>query len=429
MSTIFFSEKIDTIIRVLIYVLIFWIPYSPAVIEICVVLGSGLWVIKRLVDYPYENFNQLTFRNKIEIFIESFKPKPSYLNQPISYFVLFCILSATGSPFWEQSIHNFFSKTFEWFIIYFLVIEVFTEKKYVYWGLSIFAFTSFSTALDSMYQFHISQRDIFLGHTIQPGASATAGFKTPNDLGGYLTIVIPFFVSLVLFKCNKPLTFLFILLSISGFWSLTCTSSRGSLTATLIGTTFFFILLMRKRFAKVTLMIFLGIILFCTISAFLLKDEINLFHGIRSNTVYWRLDVWKDSLAMIKDRPIFGHGTNTFMQLLQEYRSYNYSPTYAHNCYIQVMAETGVIGLICFLWILSSLFKNSMKQIFQSTPTNRNLKILATGLLAGFLSFLIHSFSDTNFYSLQLSSFFWVMVGVQSVICSMLNKKNICDIK
>ena len=47
----------------------------------------------------------------------------------------------------------------------------------------------------------------------------------------------------------------------------------------------------------------------------------------------------------------------------------------------------------------------------------------------GALAFLVHSFFDTHFYSLQLSALFWFMVGVLVAMDNMLNREVSCDMK
>ena len=110
-------NKMDTAIRFFLYVFIFWLPYSPAVVEICIITAFMLWLIKRAVclftDKP------LSARKMMDAFI----PPPGPLNQPIYYFLFVCIISVSFSAFWQQSLHNFITKTFEWFVVYFLFVD------------------------------------------------------------------------------------------------------------------------------------------------------------------------------------------------------------------------------------------------------------------------------------------------------------------
>jgi len=127
-------ERIDALIRFFLYILIFWLPYSPAVVESCVIICIVLWLLKRgILLTRKRNFSEV-------------KPEATFLNKPIVFFLLACMLSVTSSAFFGQSLHNFFTKTLEWFIIYFLVVEVFKNKKHIYIALAVFIFTAFSTA-------------------------------------------------------------------------------------------------------------------------------------------------------------------------------------------------------------------------------------------------------------------------------------------
>jgi len=222
-------DRIDLLIRVFLYILIFWLPYSSAVIECCVIICLILWLLKRSIILSSTIDIPETLEGKIYRFLKAFKPESTFLNKPIGFFLFACILSVTSSALFAQSFTNFLTKTLEWFIIYFLVVEVFKDKKHITIALGIFMFTAFSTVLDSLVQFYVTNKDIFLGHVIEPRSRATAGFKTSNGLGGYLTIFLPGLLAWVLLGDQKYkyriCAALILALSI---WSLVITFSRGA---------------------------------------------------------------------------------------------------------------------------------------------------------------------------------------------------------
>jgi len=427
------ENKINGVIRFFLYVLIFWLPYSPAVVESCVIIGMILWMIKRgMVAGQQQNLtpsiNERFFR-----YCKCFKLTPSPINRPVAFFLSACFLSVIGSAFFEQSWHNFLTKTLEWFIVYFLVIEVFQKKKHIYIAIFILLFTSGATALDSIVQFHITQKDVFLGHMIEPGSRATAGFKTANGLGAYLTVIIPLILALIFFK-GKNLRFRFFvsLTFLLAVWSLIVTFSRGAWLGTLLGIMFFPLVFcfhdqLRKFYFA------LGLVCVTTVLyvyfGLMFTSSFDLEVLVRHSTVDWRLNIWQDGIRMIKDKPFFGHGINTFMQIFKFYRSdINTNPTYAHNCYIQLAAETGLFGLLSFLWIIGNLFRESFKKVTFFATHDSHLMILSSGLLSGIFAFLVHSFFDTNFYSLQLSVYLWCVIGLLMAIHNMkrLEKENVC---
>ena len=187
-----------------LYLLVFWLPYAPAVIESCVITCSVLWVIKRLIllDFSSQERSEKTspgifFASR---FLKAFEPQASFLSGPIAVFLFLVVLSAIGSGFPEITIRGFITKILEWFAVYFLVIEVLTERKHIQVLLGIFIFTSAAVLLDGLIQFYWTGKDIFFGHVLA-GQRVTASFKNANQLGGYLLYVIP--LLLVLFLLGK----------------------------------------------------------------------------------------------------------------------------------------------------------------------------------------------------------------------------------
>ncbi len=416
-----FSRKIDAVIRFFLYLLIFWLPYSPAVIETCVILSLGLWIFKRVVLLRDKESGLSIAGKKLTRYAEAFRPPSSPLNKPVFFFIFACVLSVSNSAFWEQSWHNFFTKTLEWFIVYFLVVEAFQGRKHVYVALAVFGVTAVSTALDSLVQFYFIHKDIFLGHTIESGERATAGFNTSNGLGGYLALAIPVALSLTFMKWkNSRYYWAALALCFFMLWSLAVTFSRGAWLGVFCGV--LFILLTRipyrgKREFYLCLGVLFAAVFLCIIFLAVLNHSSGVELLSRHETAQWRLGIWRDSFKMIADRPLFGHGINTFMRIFDVYRrDIGSGPSYAHNCYIQLAAETGIIGLFGFLWILGEMFRSPLGKIAFYWTKNKDSVVLSLGLLGGLAAFLIHSFFDTNFYSLQLSVYFWFMVGILMVL-------------
>jgi len=415
------SQRFDSVIRFFLYILIFWLPYSPAVVESCVVTALVTWIVKRIVGMIQEDRANLSFGRKMS---NVFKPLPSPLNIPIAVFMIACTISVLRSESFDQSWHNFLTKTVEWFVVYYLVLEVFKEKKHIYIVVGIFLFTSLATAFDGIVQYHITYKDFFLGHPIEPGSRATAGFKTPPALGAYLAVVVLLASSLLFVPRMRRFfrMYVFVVLILS-VWALIITYTRGAWLGTLLGLIFFFTTfgyLKNRRKAYIYVGTFA--VSLVVIVAFKMTVTKSVSPGVINRpTAQWRLGIWEDSFKMIKEKPLFGHGINTYMQLFQDYRRkkdgvHPYDPTYAHNCYVQLMTETGIVGLLSFLWILIQLFRWSWQRIQNSWTSDRTTSIASVGLLSGIFAYLIHSFFDNNLYSLQLSVYIWVLIGLMVAI-------------
>ena len=128
---------------------------------------------------------------------------------------------------------------------------------------------------------------------------------------------------------------------------------------------------------------------------------------------------------MITDHPILGRGLGTFMDHSPKYINipHDLNNQYAHNCFLQIWAESGIFSLLSFLLLVGYVFYKSFQVIFRITPS-LNFFILI-GLTAGLLGFLIHSFFDSHLYSFQLSFLFWVTLGLTIALYSNLNQNQV----
>jgi O-antigen ligase len=376
-------------------------------------------------------------KQKFRAFFISFRPPQSFLTIPVAVFLYVCLLSALLSNTPAYALRGFITKTLEWFVIYFLVLEFFSTKRHILIALSIFLFSAVSVCADSLSQLYITEKDIFCSNV--SAGRATACFSTGNDLGGYLLFFLPLSASFFLIqKDNKAKKICFGLIVLLALWVLVMTLSRGAWIASMFAAITF--LFLRKRFFAYLLILILIVVAidFFIILPLNAKQKMRITSHEVSSMVDWRKDLWVDSIKMIKDRPLWGHGPNTFMKVFQK-ESYRrrvggigeYSPSYAHNCYVQMAAEVGLVGLGGFLWILGRFFKNIFRVIEERKKSNEEdpLVILLIGLTAGAVAFLIHSFVDTHLYSLKLSTLFWVMAGLAVSLYKLLSRPSICDIK
>ena len=117
---------------------------------------------------------------------------------------------------------------------------------------------------------------------------------------------------------------------------------------------------------------------------------------------------WQEALQIIHKFPILGAGLNTYTKIIEQ--SKMQWVAYPHNCYLQMAAEIGTVGLLAFVWILFRLFFSVIANL--PNVSDRFLNTVLVGFSAGLFGFLSHSFVDTNFYSVQLGNLLWVVMAV-----------------
>jgi O-antigen ligase len=124
------------------------------------------------------------------------------------------------------------------------------------------------------------------------------------------------------------------------------------------------------------------------------QADARLKESLRSDDLVGRLMIAKDSVRMIRDFPLFGVGLGCWPDIFPRYKSPPWSSTYwnaTHNDYVQLAAETGLLGAIALVGAFLSLGKCLYMRLKASSP--RTLPI-AAALLSGVGATAFHEFFD-----------------------------------
>lgn len=225
-------------------------------------------------------------------------------------------------------------------------------------------------------------------------------FVTPNILAGYLIMII----SLALpFKNNIWFIFLF-------FIALIFTKSLGAFVSILLVLGLYFYLCDEVPKRKIILLF--GIYI-AVIFIFFLRAKSQGFVQPIFSTMN-RLQYWQDSLVLIKSSPLLGIGIGNF----------NLSFTrYAHNTYLQIGAEMGIIGLTSWLWLIILAIAKGINNYKTANMLYKSQNIAGTkittypdyispGLISASVVFLIHNFIDFSFFLPEVSLIWWTILGL-----------------
>ncbi len=129
-------------------------------------------------------------------------------------------------------------------------------------------------------------------------------------------------------------------------------------------------------------------------------------------SVKTRLLMWRDTVPVIAERPLLGHGPDNFAEPFERHEGEDlraFFPTgevidKAHNEFLQVAATTGLLGLAAYLWVFVSYFRNAYKS--GGWP----LLALSGGVLAYILQL------QTAFTTIATGVTFWAILGVSVAI-------------
>ncbi len=113
-----------------------------------------------------------------------------------------------------------------------------------------------------------------------------------------------------------------------------------------------------------------------------------------------RLISFKSALDGFARRPIFGWGVTGF--------------GFMDAQYARVLAETGLVGLAAFLWLMWAVGRHALDvYATRGDPEERGLVL---GFLAGFAGLLIHGFGSNTFIIVRIMEPFWLITGIVMMI-------------
>ena len=125
-----------------------------------------------------------------------------------------------------------------------------------------------------------------------------------------------------------------------------------------------------------------------------------------------RLQVLKDGLSMCGDFPVFGAGFGSFRNVFPRYHSVApyHLVDYAHNDYLQLLAEGGIVGLLLFVLFFVSLFRTSFRALRKRVEPYAVLVCL--GAMTGIVAILCHSLIDFNLHINANTLYFSFLCGL-----------------
>lgn len=170
----------------------------------------------------------------------------------------------------------------------------------------------------------------------------------------------------------------------------------------------------QKRAVKIVL-ISIGIILLLVVAAFFIfKSNIGpavdklWSEELKSSNAQDRITFTKDGFKIFKDNVIFGAGGGAWKDLYFKYQSFSYPSTEAHNYYIQLMIETGLVGLAALLAVLYFVFVKGIKAMKSDDG------YITVPLYMGIIMLLGHAVLDFDLSLTALMYLLMFLIGAAS---------------
>jgi len=375
-----------------LYVLLFLLPFSISAVE--VTFGTMLfgWL---LCQWDARADTGLLWR----------RPTLRPLAWAVVVFLGVCALSIVGSRYRTESLHGFVGKWLEYLIFFMLVVDLGARPGVVARSAAVMAVSALLVVGEGFSQEVLGQ-GLLRRYPLMVYSRVTGPYKNPIDLATYFMVVSPFLLTYAFTQRAWWRRFIWIVLVLM-MVVLGQTVAFGVWVS--FGLSVLLVLILRRTAVRRYAVLLAA--------AAILAGGWYLHRTNLTNAVLTLSDVgtadrvvmWQAAGGMIKDRPLLGHGINTFMaNYLTYWVGGERQPRYAHNCYLQMAAETGALGLVAFLALLWGMGVQVRRGL--RTATSRE-HFLLLGLATGLLAFVIHAAVDTDFYSLRQAALFWVLAG------------------
>lgn len=146
-----------------------------------------------------------------------------------------------------------------------------------------------------------------------------------------------------------------------------------------------------------------------------LRDRVaSMFSGRNDSSNNFRINVWMAVIEMVKDRPVLGigPGNDAFNQVYPKYQQAGYTALSAYSIVLEILVETGFIGLSCFLWILMVTLTQGWVQIQRLRQVASRDGFWLMAAIATMIGMLGHGMFDTVWYRPQVSTLWWLMLAI-----------------
>lgn len=116
-------------------------------------------------------------------------------------------------------------------------------------------------------------------------------------------------------------------------------------------------------------------------------------------TMGGRALMWSGTVKMIRDAPLLGTGIGSWQWVYQRYKTPGITasePDYAHNDYLNLGADYGLVGVVIMLAVFVCFFCHAWR--ISRTAQSSEQRGFAVGAMLSVISILVHSWFDFNLH-------------------------------
>ncbi len=383
----------DHIIFVCFCLLIGLLPFSSGAVQFFTYLILLISVVRLCVQRP------------------EIRLQPDFVDIAIFLWLGFSIVSILANPYPVLGWKGLLWKVLPGVALFYVFTQTMKDEQRIRWFLTSAFMGIFILCIDGVWQYvwgkdFIRHRPLFDGRVL-------ATMKAPNSMAAYLMTFSPVLLMSVwacrgeaafkLFGSSEKKSRIFLMfVFLLSVLCLGLTYSRGGWLAFSLAMAG--LALADKRLRWLLLVLLVVFWVYFPQKMFVEREHMDATLAIAP---FGREMFWTEAWNLIRGHWLFGAGLNAYSKAVQPYKiSWG---SYPHNCYLQMWAEIGILGVLSFLAAQAVLLFRAFQVCFKE-PGGFQRNCLF-GLAVGYTGFLFHSIFDTFFYSASLGILFWLMMA------------------
>lgn len=288
-------------------------------------------------------------------------------------------------------------------VVFFLTVQAF--RKVEDWkGLAGFLLTlGFVVSLFGILQHFTFNGKLYWLRELRYGGTPFGPYVNRNHFAGFVELIVPTGVAMLVLRAIRrdllPLTVLFTLLPVGALF---LAASRGGIASLVVEVGLLGVLVWAwrrepKSLVAGALVVVLGVALVAWLGIGRAMERFSQFEKLEVSEGR-RIAMSKDTWHILLDHPLTGTGLGTLVSVYPRYETFYDGKlvNHAHNDYVELLADTGVIGgMIClgFLILLARSALANLKASGSSADSAIHL-----GALVACAGLLFHSFMDFNLH-------------------------------
>ncbi|WP_196603213.1 O-antigen ligase family protein [Pectinatus haikarae] len=354
----------------------------------------------------------------LKVYFSGWQWKRTHIDLPLAVFVCIAFLSVINSPQKMFSFYNAYHLIGKYLLIYYLAVQCIVTEEQIRKIIFSIGISAVLVLFYGFFQYTVGINTAGMDWTdMQAFPEMTmrvfSTWENPNILAGYLNMVMAIAFGIFIYTDEKKARLIIGVFFILAVIILGFTYARGACLSIVAVIAAYGIFCKKKIILP--LVAVLAVLMYLDTALF---DRMTSVFTTIDTSSELRLALWESTVEMVLDHPLLGIGWGAYYFVYPSYDFYmqgNFIKiVHAHNMYLNIAAETGIIGLLSFIVCLGGSIWRALLN-YKRLPTNfLRGTLLGCGLALSAIA--LNGLTDFVLFNTRLSMFFWSVIAVISAL-------------